>query len=116
MRLRKSKYGSNEKFWGCSGYPDCQHLISCHPGTTDPMGIPADPETRKWRHKAHQFFDQLWRPPFAKMSRPKAYRLLQRIMGMSQDQAHIGNFNKDQCKNLIRKLKKMGLQKGSVQT
>jgi len=104
MELKDGRWG---KWWTCPNWPACKHAVGCHPGTADPLGTPADPETRQWRHRAHEVFDRLWQGPQAKMSRQKAYRLLQRIMGLSEDEAHVGMFNKDQCQTLIRKLRRL---------
>ncbi len=101
MALRKSRFGH---FYGCPNFPDCDMLVGCHPGTTEPLGHPADRETRSWRIRAHDAFDRLWKGPGSRMSRPRAYRQLQRIMGLPEDKAHIGMFDKEQCQCLIEKL------------
>ncbi len=48
---------------------------------------------------AHEAFDLLWKS--GKMCRRKAYKVMQEVMGMTEDQAHIGCFNADQCMLLI---------------
>ena len=46
MVLQSSQFGY---FWGCAQWPGCQYLIGCHPGTTQPLGTPADLATRQAR-------------------------------------------------------------------
>ena len=35
------------------------------------------------------------------MSRSSAYRWMQKVMGMSPEEAHIGRFNREQCRTLV---------------
>jgi len=62
----------------------------------------------KWKIRAHNSFDLLWQSRF--MSRDAAYQYLQKLMGMDEDEAHIKNFNIDQCKELLKKLKILEVQ------
>jgi ssDNA-binding Zn-finger/Zn-ribbon topoisomerase 1 len=103
MKLLKSKF-KNPYFWGCSNYPACSGRHSAHPDGT-PMGIPTDAETRKMRIKAHEAFDQLWKK--WGYTRNESYQLLQTILRMTKDQAHIANFNKEQCEDLIKKIEQI---------
>lgn len=97
MRLRESQFGL---FYGCSRYPKCKATHGAHP-TGEPFGIPAGPETRKWRIRAHEEFDKLWHGEHATMSRAQAYRWMIVNMALPADEAHIGRFSVDQCKRLI---------------
>lgn len=38
------------------------------------------------------------------MSRKQAYKLMQSLMNMDDEEAHIGNFDVEQCRTLIEKL------------
>lgn len=96
MILKKSKYGF---FWSCHTYPKCNGSHGAHPDGT-PLGIPANKETKEWRIKAHNEFDKLWKSKGYKRS--TCYRLLQELMDMTPDEAHIGRFNINQCKTLIK--------------
>jgi hypothetical protein len=58
-------------------------------------------ELYKWRVKAHKVFDKLFVGSEAIMSKREAYEYLQSLMGLSEEQAHIGNFDIEQCKELI---------------
>ena len=98
MYLKKGKHG---KFYGCTNFPECREVHCAHQDTGEPMGIPADKETRQWRLKAHEVFDKLWRNGGWKRS--EAYRWLAKVMGLDKKEAHIGMFDMAQCKKLIRK-------------
>ncbi len=69
-----------------------------------PNGIPANTLTRKARMHAHVYFDAWWAKN--NISRKKAYKRLQKIMNMSEEDAHIGRFNADQCWFLVAEIKK----------
>ena len=102
MRLRmtqKFRYGDGRprRFWSCTRYPACKGIHGAHPNG-EPLGIPADAETKRWRVKAHAVFDQI------DMPRKERYLHLQRLMGLSKDEAHIGRFDIEQCKRLIQLL------------
>ena len=99
-----NKDGSPKKFYGCTRYPDCKGTHAAHQSTGFPMGVPADKETKEWRSKAHEEFDKLWKK--WGYERLEAYKLLQTIMSMTEKEAHIANFTKEQCQLLIEKLKK----------
>jgi hypothetical protein len=58
-------------------------------------------ELYKWRVKAHKAFDRLFIGSEAIMSKQEAYGYLQYLMGLTEEQAHIGNFNIEQCQELI---------------
>ncbi len=100
MRLRESKHGL---FYGCTRYPECKGTHGAHPNGA-PLGIPADKHTKDMRIKAHDAFDQLWKPLSAPYTRAEAYLVMQSLMGMSSDEAHIGKFTASQCQELIDRL------------
>lgn len=97
MRLRPSKFGL---FYGCTAWADTK-CSGGHGARSDgtPHGVPANKETKEARQAAHFVFDHLWKN--GHMSRSDAYRWMQRTMGMSPDEAHIGRFTRDQCKALV---------------
>lgn len=102
MVLRNSKFGL---FYGCINFSKCKATHGAHQKWEkqgEPLGIPADKETKQWRIKAHAGFDKLWKEHG--YTRDEAYKLLQATMGMIKDEAHIGKFNIDQCKKLIEKI------------
>ena len=55
------KDGSPRKFYGCSNWPECNGVHGAHLNG-EPLGIPADKETKQWRIKAHERFDEICPP------------------------------------------------------
>ena len=96
--LRNSRHGI---FWGCPNWPECDTLVGAHAKSGEPLGIPANKNTRNARVEAHKQFDLLWKGPESHMSRNGAYGWLQRVMKLPPDEAHIGRFDMSQCKALI---------------
>lgn len=86
----------HQQFWRCQ----CGAYVGCHPDTTRPLGSAAGPDTRAARKKAHDAFDQLWKPKRG-MSRGHAYEQLANHMGLTSAQCHIALFNQDQCQKVI---------------
>jgi len=92
-------YGKSYMCWLCK---DCDAYVGCHQNTKEPLGTVANRELRKWRKEAHSVFDLLWKKYDYK--RKESYILLQTMMGLSPKKAHIGKFNIEQCKKLIKKI------------
>lgn len=76
--------------------PGC--TVACWDGKTS---TPADAETRSLRHACHEAFDPLWKTKTRWRSRRAAYAWLQRFMGLSEGEAHIGMFDAGQCRQLL---------------
>ena len=57
----------------------------------------ANAELRELRKLCHARFDVRWK--YGKVSRSKAYQQLADMMGLTRETAHIGMFDKEQCKN-----------------
>lgn len=98
MSCKPSKYGH---FFSCDSWSrtKCDVIVGCHPKTKIPLGYPATKEVRQLRHRCHELFDPIWRN--GKMNRKEAYRWLSLMMNI-QGEAHIGEFNKEQCEQLIK--------------
>lgn len=79
---------------------NCNAYVGVHKGTKIPLGNLANKELRDWRIKAHNEFDFLWKSK--KMSRSKAYKFLADKMNLKPKDCHIGMFNIEQCKELIK--------------
>jgi ssDNA-binding Zn-finger/Zn-ribbon topoisomerase 1 len=106
MRLRETtkhchRDGTPRKFWGCTRYPQCQGIHGAHPDGR-PLGTPADKPTKQARIRAHAAFDEVWKS--GAMSRGQAYGFMRDLMGMTEDEAHIGKFTAEQCETLIERL------------
>lgn len=98
MALRNSRFG---QFYGCPRWPACEIKIGCHPGTTKPLGIPVDGETRQARIRAHDAFDVLWRGDSARMTRKEAYRWLADELEIDPSDCHIGRFGSETCDRVV---------------
>lgn len=98
MELRPSRYGL---FYGCTGYPACNGTHGAHPDG-QPLGTPASKEVKLLRMRAHELFDKMWKEDG--LTRKQSYRWLQDAMQMTQEEAHIGKFGKEECQRLIRVL------------
>ncbi len=98
MPWRQTQYG--KRFY-CEE-PGCQMVAWVN--REGRASTPADAELRNLRHRCHQCFDPGWAQRARWGNRRKAYQWLQRFMGMTEEQAHIGLFDKEQCRRLIAEL------------
>lgn len=89
--------------WLCPNFPTCDSYVGAHKSDNRPKGSMANKELRKWRMRAHESFDPLWKRKI--MDRGDAYQYMQSLMHLDPDLCHIGMFDIDQCKELIEKLK-----------
>ncbi len=87
---------ANKAFWVC--YP-CNARVGCHNGTTRPLGRMANTALRRWRRKAHEAFDPVWRE--GHRNRKSAYKWLAKSMGIPVDKCHIAMFSVADCKKVI---------------
>jgi hypothetical protein len=85
--------------WDCR---PCDAYVGVQRGTENAMGTMANHETRRARIRAHEAFDPLWKREG--MSRNGAYRLMQTVMNMTAEEAHISRMTADQCHRLIHAL------------
>jgi hypothetical protein len=81
----------------------CDATVGTHGNSRHALGTLANKELRELRKEVHALFDPLWRTK--KMLRHNAYKLLQELMNLPKEKAHIGMFNKEQCLEAIEKLK-----------
>ncbi len=86
----------------CENYPQCDSYVGIHRGSAKPLGVMANAEHRELKKECHARFDDFWKT--GAMSRHKAYRKLQKIMGLPAKKAHIGMFSVEQCRELLAKL------------
>jgi len=96
-----------KKFWQCA---PCDAYVGCHPPAgkngkggqgdgTVPLGRLANAELRRWKSKAHEAFDPLWKNKG--MHRKKAYQWLAKQLGIDAEDCHIGMFDVELCKRTI---------------
>lgn len=78
----------------------CDAYVGCHEQTGEPLGTPAKSKLRRLRSRVHKEFDPLWKkdsPTKIFKRRGEGYKWLADHLGVSRDDAHIGNFDEDQC-------------------
>jgi len=92
-------------YWYC---PCVNAYVGCHKGSVNPLGRLANKSLRKLKMDAHQVFDPIWRGGF--MSRREAYDWLAIKMDIPPDQTHIGMFDEEQCKRVIKGCKSYNLK------
>lgn len=96
MQRKDTRYGWR---WGCT-VEGC--TVACWDGGTS---TPADQDTRDLRHECHQVFDPLWRGKARFKRRGDAYAWLAKFMAVKIEHAHIGHFDREQCRRLLDELK-----------
>jgi ssDNA-binding Zn-finger/Zn-ribbon topoisomerase 1 len=100
MVLKESRFGL---FYGCVRYPACDGTHGAHPNG-DPLGTPANKETKLARMAAHDAFDKLWKGATKKgrkSARKNAYDWLREQLKLTKEECHIGKFNIAMCKKVI---------------
>ena len=97
------------KFWRCD---PCDAHVGCHAAGkgqgdgTQPLGRLANAELRRAKSRAHAAFDPLWKS--RQMNRRDAYYWLSRQLGISFANCHIGMFDVEQCKAVVRAVETRG--------
>lgn len=103
--LRPAGYVHDKLLYGhkllyvCSRYPQCDCYVSAHSDTRRPMGTLADKELRTLRINAHTAFSRIWEMGI--MRKKEAYFWMGIRLGLTKEQAHIGLFSKERCRQLI---------------
>lgn len=87
---------ADKHFWLCS---PCNAYVGCHRNSDKPLGRLANQELRRWKRRAHEAFDPLWK--YERMSRAEAYRKLAEAMKITPDICHIGMFDVEQCQDVV---------------
>lgn len=77
----------------------CNAYVGCHKGTTLSMRRLANDDLREAKKHAHHYLDQLWQPKVYK--RPIVYKWLSESLSISQNFAHIGMSNEEQCEQIV---------------
>lgn len=85
-------------------YP-CDAYVGTHGKGGRPKGTLANKRLRSLRMNAHQLFDPLWKGKYKKMGRTKAYGVMQKLMNLPPEKAHIAMFDEQQCIEFIGKIK-----------
>jgi len=114
--LREDKYvhgdnGKGKLLYVCKNYPVCDSYVGVHEGTKVPLGTLANAELRNKRIRAHKLFDAVWKNRI--MSKKEAYRWIQCMFGIAENDAHIGKFSDYRCDELMRNCTNM-LDKNNI--
>lgn len=95
--------------WICRG---CKARVGCHPGTTRPLGTPADAQLRRARMMLHDgLLDPLWRLADRKLygkraiRRARTYRWLGEKLEIPRELVHVGLFDLETCRRAWRILR-----------
>ncbi len=92
MILRPSRFGP---FYGCERYPGCGATHGAHKANGEPLGKPANKETKLARMAAPAAFDPVWKEHGA--PRGAAYGWLAGRLGIPTERCHVGEFDKETC-------------------
>ena len=102
--LKHSIYIEVKRIYRCD---PCDAQVGIHKHNNKPLGTLANAELREARKNAHAHFDPLWAYKMKRDSlstsqaRKSAYRWLASKMGIDVDKCHIGEFNIEQCNQVI---------------
>jgi len=101
-------YGTHGWYYRCARFPFCNCRHSAHQmgvRAGQPLGRPADDETRAERVRAHKLFDSVWYHENPKIScrlRTQSYAWLAKRLGLTKDDCHIGLFDLKTCRKVKR--------------
>lgn len=93
---------------------NCGAFIGVHTETLTPLGTLANEELIKWRKKAHNEFDKLWKGKTREMTRYNAYGWLSKQMNLTRDETHIALFEIEQCKEVLKLLNNRLLERSDT--
>lgn len=105
-----AEFSSSRLFYGqCYGTnvyycTPCDARVGTHGRGKKPLGTMANASLRILRRRCHALIDPYWKK--GKYSRSTVYRRMAAAMNLTPEEAHIGLFNEDQCKQLIAFFKK----------
>lgn len=81
--------------WKCKN-KKCGALVSCHPGSTNPVGYMALAELRKMRTECHRVFDLLWCVSDSPLTRQSAYYWMAELLKIPKTDSNISKLSLDQ--------------------
>lgn len=97
LRLMPSEVSRSRVYYQCSRWPDCDGSLPANKDGS-PRGEPRSKELQRWRHRAHQEFDKIWKEGHC--SRRRAYKWLTLQLGMGTE-AHMAEMDIETCKRVI---------------
>jgi hypothetical protein len=105
--LYSGKSFGNGKAYICDRFPECRGSVGVHPNGK-PLGNIPDEQTKVMRRKLHAIVDPLWQNQeyrSRKKARGSVYGYLRRILDMSAEECHIGNFDSETCLRAMEKIR-----------
>ena len=110
---RRTKYVDSSEIYGRSYgmiylCRSCDAYVGVHQNSNVAKGRLANAELRSWKKKAHFLFDDLWKRKIIKercaksRARTAAYQWLSKQLGIDPKYCHIGFFDLEQCKNVVK--------------
>jgi hypothetical protein len=100
-----------KRFYLCA---PCDARVGCHPGTTRPLGRLANAELRAAKMQAHTYFDPLWKS--GAMKRYDDYGWLAGQLGLQRSRCHIGMFDVETCKRVVKICRDRESRRGEMET
>jgi len=90
----------------------CDARVGTHGNSDKALGTLANKQLRALRMACHYSFDKTWKTRRRRKNaaRTRAYRWLQAEMNLTEQEAHIGRFDVEQCKKLLSIMNKMTLE------
>jgi len=88
----------------------CNAYVGVHKNNQEyiPLGRLANAELRSWKEKAHSAFDPMWKAKIRRdgcsksKARKAGYKWLADQLGIKASDCHIGEFDIDSCKKVIK--------------
>lgn len=109
---KKAEFLSSREFYGQDYGTNlyvcrpCNARVGTHGKGKTPLGTMANHRLRILRRICHRKFDPMWKYKRNRWARTNAYQWLQKVMNLSPQDAHIGMFDEEQCRKLIKILNK----------
>jgi len=92
-----SKDLHKNKYWLCV---PCDAYVGTHKQTFKPLGRLANAELRRWKIRAHETFDPLWKN--GNKTRSQAYYWLSQQLGIPYKFCHIAMFDIKMCSKVVK--------------
>lgn len=96
----------NVGMWKCKNNK-CRALVSCHPGTTNPVGYMAQEQLRRLRTECHRAFDMLWSCNNSPFTRQSAYYWMAGILNIPKECSNISKLTEEQIHVVIEESKRV---------
>jgi hypothetical protein len=93
----------------------CRAWVGTHKGSRKPLGRLANEELREWKKRAHFYFDRLWKSKRSKRkARSKGYKWLSEQLKTELNNTHIGMFDVELCKIVVKLCQPYFIRSGKI--